>query len=70
LERTVEEHRDRLRESVDAQAYRGRTGVEALDRARLAARLGPPAPDLHSYMEIAFRESQVVADGRRDDRPQ
>lgn len=60
-------HLDWLRAFVDAQAYRGRTGVLALARAWRQAGKSPPTVSLHSHMEVAMTESGLV-NGERSNR--
>jgi hypothetical protein len=57
------DHGKWLLELVDAQAYRGRTGVGALLQAwREEGRL-PPTPTLRSHMDVAIEEAGAVRNG-------
>lgn len=64
LEERAADHRDWLQAFVDAQAYRGRSGVLALARASRQAGKPPPPVSLRSHMDVAMAEAGLVVGDR------
>jgi hypothetical protein len=55
-----------LQELVDAQAYRGHTGVVALSRSWREAGRTPPTLTLRSHMDVAIEESAAIVNLHSD----